>query len=94
MAFCFFKVGQLKSKSKQLEEVVSTLKEAEEQLRIERDTEIDNLHKQVDSLRKRQEQGQNEQLAHLEEENKKLVKVHACSIFVVQSADCIFRFVA
>jgi hypothetical protein len=56
-------------------QVVSTLRESESQLRIERDTEIDNLSKQVDSMRKRQEQGQNEQIGYLEEENTKLVKV-------------------
>ncbi len=59
-----------------MEAVASALKESEQQLRIERDTEIDNLQKQVDSMRKRQQQSQNEQLQVLEEENKKLVKVN------------------
>lgn len=61
-------------KTKELSEIVSTMKETEDQLRIEKDTIISNLNKQVDSLRKRQEQSQNEQLNSLEEENKKLVK--------------------
>ncbi len=50
------------------------MKETEEQMRIEKDTIISNLTKQVDSLRRRQEQNQNEQINSLEEENKKLVK--------------------
>lgn len=61
-------------KTKELVEVVSTMKETEEQMRIEKDTIISNLTKQVDSLRRRQEQNQNEQINSLEEENKKLVK--------------------
>jgi myosin heavy subunit len=44
------------------------------QVRIEKDTVISSLTKQVDSLRRRQEQTTNEQLSYLEEENKKLVK--------------------
>jgi len=50
------------------------MKETEDQTRIEKDTIISNLTKQVDSLRKRQEQNQNEQINSLEEENRKLVK--------------------
>jgi len=61
-------------KNKELFEVVSTMKETEDQTRIEKDTIISNLTKQVDSLRKRQEQNQNEQINSLEEENRKLVK--------------------
>ena len=64
----------LQVKNKELVEVVSTMKEAEEQVRIEKDTVISNLTKQVDSLRRRQEKSQNEQINCLEEENKKLVK--------------------
>ena len=67
-------LGQKNSQVTELKEVVSTLKESEEQIRIEKDTEIDNLTKQLNSMRKRQEQNQNEQVCHLEEENRKLVK--------------------
>lgn len=63
------------SKIKELNTVVAALKEAEEQLSIEKNTEIDNLQTQVDSMRKRQESSQNEQLAQIQEENLKLIKV-------------------
>lgn len=62
------------SKIKELNTVVAALKEAEEQLSIEKNTEIDNLQTQVDSMRKRQESSQNEQLAQIQEENLKLIK--------------------
>ena len=68
-------LAQAETKNSQLDEVVSTLKESGEQTRIEKETEIENLAKQVDSLRRRQEQNQNEQQRLLEEENRKLVKV-------------------
>ncbi len=68
-------VAQSKTQVQRLEQVVSTMKEAESRLRIEKDTEIDNLSKQVNGLRKRQEQGQNEQIDYLEKENTRLVKV-------------------
>ena len=59
---------------KRLEDVVATMREEESQLRIERDTEVDNLTKQVCSMRQRQEQGHNEQIANLDQENTRLVK--------------------
>ena len=66
--------NHLQIKNKEFNEIVDTMKETIEQTRIEKDTIISNLSKQVDSLRKRQEKTQNEQLNYLEEENKKLVK--------------------
>ena len=60
---------------KRLEDVVATMREEESQLRIERDTEVDNLTKQVDSMRQRQELGHNEQIDNLDKENGRLVKV-------------------
>ena len=60
---------------KRLEDVVATMREEESRLRIERDTEVDNLTKQVNSMRQRQEQGHNEQIANLDKENTRLVKV-------------------
>ena len=64
---------QSTNKVQQLEQVVNTLKEADRKNQIEKDTIIENLHKQIDSLRKRQEQSANEQLRILEDENIKLV---------------------
>ena len=49
------------------------MKEADKKTQIEKDTIIESLNKQIDSLRRRQEQSANEQLKILEEENKKLV---------------------
>lgn len=69
------RIDQLQTKNTELEEVISAMREAEDQSRIERETEVDNMTKQIDSLRKRQEKSQNGQMAHLEEENRKLVKV-------------------
>ena len=59
-----------------MEQIVETLKQNEVQTRVEKDMIIENLNKEIESLRKRQEQTMNEQLRFLEEENKKLVKVH------------------
>ena len=59
-----------------MEQIVETLKQNEVQTRVEKDMIIENLNKEIESLRKRQEQTLNEQLRFLEEENKKLVKVH------------------
>ena len=67
---------------KRLENVVATMREEESQLRIEKDTEVDNLTKQVDSMRQRQEQGHNEQIADLDKENTRLVKVRKRGVFV------------
>ena len=61
--------------AKRLEDVLATMREEESRLRIEKDTEIDNLTKQIDSMRQRQEQGQNEQITNLDQENTRLVKV-------------------
>ena len=58
-----------------MEQIVDALKQNEQQVRIEKDMVIENLNKEIESLRKRQEQTMNEQLKFLEEENKKLVKV-------------------
>ena len=49
------------------------MKEADQKTRIEKETIIENLTKQIDSLRKRGEQSSNEQTKMLEAENKKLV---------------------
>ena len=62
------------NKSQQYEQKISALKEAEVEFRIEKETEIENLNKQVDSMKKRQERSNNEQMANLEDENKKMVK--------------------
>ena len=62
------------TKSQQYEQKISALKEAEFNYRIEKETEIENLNKQVDSMKKRQERSNNEQMANLEDENKKMVK--------------------
>merc|ERR1712223_465896 len=70
-------MGELRvfeNKSQQYEQKISALKEAEVEFRIEKETEIENLNKQVDSMKKRQERSNNEQMANLEDENKKMVK--------------------
>jgi hypothetical protein len=69
------------TEAKRAEEVAATLREAEEQVRIAKDSEIDGLVREVDSLRHRQQQSHNEQLNYLEEENRKLVKVANKSFF-------------
>ena len=69
-------LNQVVTKSQQMEQIVETLKQNEVQTRVEKDMIIENLNKEIESLRKRQEQTLNEQLRFLEEENKKLVKVH------------------
>ena len=69
-------LNQVVTKSQQMEQIVETLKQNEVQTRVEKDMIIENLNKEIESLRKRQEQTMNEQLRFLEEENKKLVKVH------------------
>lgn len=67
-------LNQVVTKSQQMEQIVETLKQNEVQTRVEKDMIIENLNKEIESLRKRQEQTLNEQLRFLEEENKKLVK--------------------
>merc|ERR1712141_778759 len=67
-------LNQVVTKSQQMEQIVKTLKQNEVQTRVEKDMIIENLNKEIESLRKRQEQTLNEQLRFLEEENKKLVK--------------------
>ncbi len=67
---------QLRTRCKQLEEVEAALRASEEQLRVEKETEVENLEKHLDSLRKRQEQTQNQQLKQLEEENR---YCHTCN---------------
>ena len=52
------------------------MKEADQKTRIEKETIIENLTKQIDSLRKRGEQSSNEQTKMLEAENKKLVSAN------------------
>merc|ERR1712088_885673 len=42
--------------------------------KIEKETIIENLNKQVDSMKKRQVRTNNEQIMNLEDENKKMVK--------------------
>ena len=68
-------LNQVVTKAQQMEQVVEMLKQNESQLRVEKDMVIENLNKEIGSLRKRQQQTANEQLKFLEEENKKLVKV-------------------
>eukprot|EP00095_Tigriopus_kingsejongensis_P007000 maker-scaffold430_size173499-snap-gene-0.51 protein:Tk07000 transcript:maker-scaffold430_size173499-snap-gene-0.51-mRNA-1 annotation:"PREDICTED: girdin-like" len=67
-------VSQAKSKIKELDTVVSTLESGKDILCIEKDTQIENLCVQVDSLRKRQEASQNEQSRFLGDENRKLIQ--------------------
>jgi hypothetical protein len=67
-------LNQVVTKAQQMEQVVEMLKQNESQLRVEKDMVIENLNKEIGSLRKRQQQTANEQLKFLEEENKKLVK--------------------
>ena len=62
------------TKSQQFEQKIAALKEATDEYRIEKETEIENLNRQVDSMKKRQEKSNNEQIANLESENKKMVK--------------------
>ena len=69
-------LNQAVTKTQQMEQVVDTLKQSEQQIRIEKDMVIENLNKEIESLRKRQEQTMNEQVNFLEDENKKLVKVN------------------
>jgi len=85
-------LNQAVTKTQQMEQIVDTLKQSEQQIRIEKDMVIENLNKEIESLRKRQEQTMNEQVNFLEDENKKLVKVnHQISyidytaIFVISS---------
>ena len=72
-------ISQLQTQNQRSDEIVQTVRESEQQLRVEKETEIENLKKEVSSLRMRQQITQNEQLAYLEEENTKLVKV---SLFI------------
>ena len=69
-------LNQAVTKTQQMEQIVDTLKQSEQQIRIEKDMVIENLNKEIESLRKRQEQTMNEQVNFLEDENKKLVKVN------------------
>lgn len=62
------------TRHRQSEQVVSTLKEADEHSRIEKDAIIENLNKQLDSMRKRQEKNTTQQVEHLVNENGRLVK--------------------
>ena len=62
------------TKTVQLEQKIAALKEAESQYRIEKETIIENLNKQVDNMNKRQVRSNNEQIINLEEDNKKMVK--------------------
>ena len=55
-------LNQAVTRAQQMEHVVETLKQSEEQVRIEKDMIIENLNKEIESLRKRQEQTMNEQL--------------------------------
>ena len=69
-------LNQAVTKTQQMEQIVDTLKQSEQQIRIEKDMVIENLNTEIESLRKRQEQTMNEQVNFLEDENKKLVKVN------------------
>ena len=68
-------LSQSLSKIKQMEQIQLTMRDNEEQSNIEHETEVEELQKRIESLRKRQEHGQNDQVRFLEEENKKMAKV-------------------
>jgi len=67
-------VRTYETKTQQLEQKISALKEADEQYKIEKETIIENLNKQVDSMKKRQVRTNNEQIMTLDDDNKKMVK--------------------
>merc|ERR1712001_677642 len=52
-------LNQAVTKTQQMEQIVDTLKQSEQQIRIEKDMVIENLNKEIESLRKRQEQTMN-----------------------------------
>merc|ERR1712223_1417308 len=67
-------VRQYETKTQQLNQKIAALKEADEQYKIEKETIIENLNKQVDSMKKRQVRTNNEQIMNLEDDNRKMVK--------------------
>ena len=67
-------VRTYETKTQQLEQKISALKEADEQYKIEKETIIENLNKQVDSMKKRQVRTNNEQIMNLEDDNRKMVR--------------------
>ena len=81
-------LNQAVTKTQQMEQIVDTLKQSEQQIRIEKDMVIENLNKEIESLRKRQEQTMNEQVNFLEDENKKLVKVNHQISYIDYTAIC------
>ena len=68
-------VRNYETKTQQLEQKISALKEADEQYKIEKETIIENLNKQVDSMKKRQVRTNNEQIMTLDDDNKKMVRI-------------------
>ena len=68
-------VRTYETKTQQLEQKISALKEADEQYKIEKETIIENLNKQVDSMKKRQVRTNNEQIMTLDDDNKKMVRI-------------------
>ena len=85
-------LNQAVTKTQQMEQIVDTLKQSEQQIRIEKDMVIENLNKEIESLRKRQEQTMNEQVNFLEDENKKLVKVNYQISYIDNTASYIQYF--
>ena len=67
-------VRQYETKTQQLNQKIAALKEADEQYKIEKETIIENLNKQVDSMKKRQVRTNNEQIMNLEDDNRKMVR--------------------
>ena len=68
-------VSEESARAQKAEQMSEALKEAHERLNLEKEAEVVQRTKQMDNIRKRQTQTQNEQLSSLEEENKKLTKV-------------------
>jgi len=66
-------VIEARREKENLQTVVDTLKQQNKNLQIEKDTEVESLSKQVTSLNARAAHTQNQQLALVQEENKKLI---------------------
>ena len=84
-------VRNYETKTQQLEQKISALKEADEQYKIEKETIIENLNKQVDSMKKRQVRTNNEQIMTLDDDNKKMVRIEWRKYFYL-IFHSIFRF--
>ena len=64
---------QTRRENENLQTVIETLKQQNRNLQIEKETEVEALSKQVSSLTARAANTQNQQLALIQEENKKLI---------------------